>query len=100
MNVLLNLSLFLFLFLIFYVYAGYPLLMGIYGIVRPRPVKREESIEPSVSLIIPAFNEESGIENTLENKLALDYPPHKMEIIVVSDGSEDRTDDIVKAYEG
>lgn len=55
--------------------------------------------EFSVSIIISAYNEEKDIADTLRNKLALNYPRECMEIIVVSDGSEDRTDVIVQEYE-
>lgn len=57
-----------------------------------------QAIRPPVSLIISAFNEEAAIGAKLENSLALDYPRHRMEIIVASDGSTDRTDDIVRAF--
>ncbi len=54
--------------------------------------------EPSVAILIAAYNEERWIDETIRNKLALDYPLHKLEIIVVSDGSTDGTDMIVKRY--
>ena len=54
--------------------------------------------EPSVTILIAAYNEERWIDETIRNKLALDYPLHKLEIIVVSDGSTDGTDTIVKRY--
>ncbi|MES9991089.1 MAG: glycosyltransferase [Candidatus Thiodiazotropha sp.] len=53
---------------------------------------------PSVSLIITAHNEEGRIESKLLNSLELDYPSDKLEIIVASDCSTDRTDEIVSAY--
>ncbi|RLC41193.1 MAG: hypothetical protein DRH49_05835 [Candidatus Coatesbacteria bacterium] len=53
---------------------------------------------PSVSIIIPAYNEEEVIRRKIDNTLSLDYPEEKVEIIIVSDASEDGTDDIVKEY--
>lgn len=88
---------FISLFLIFYVYVGYPLAVLVFSRIRPRFVGKG-SMEPSVSIIIAAYNEESSIGATIENKLALDYPKEKLEIIVISDGSTDRTDEIVRQY--
>jgi len=85
------------LFLIFYTYAGYSLLiMAIAVFFRNRVDKKE--IEPKVTFLITAYNEEKSIAEKLENTLSLDYPANKLEIVVASDGSTDRTDDIVKGY--
>jgi cellulose synthase/poly-beta-1,6-N-acetylglucosamine synthase-like glycosyltransferase len=54
---------------------------------------------PFVSLLIPAYNEEAYIEEKVRNSLALDYPKDKLEIVVASDGSTDRTNEIVRRYE-
>lgn len=80
-----------------YTYLGYPLLVRILAWCRPRPVHRVP-IEPSVSFIIAAFNEEKDIAAKLENTLALEYPREKLEIVVASDGSTDGTHEIVQAY--
>ncbi len=85
------------LFLILYVYIFYPALTGILSSALKKSVKKSVSLR-SVSIIIPAYNEEKCIGDTIENKLKLDYPKDKLEIIVVSDGSGDRTDEIVKKY--
>lgn len=53
---------------------------------------------PSVSIIIPAYNEEETIRNAIESCLSLNYPKNKLEIIVVNDGSTDRTEEIVREY--
>lgn len=95
---MLTILFFLSLFFLFYVYAGYPLLAWILGNIFRRNV-RKNSLEPFVSILIAAYNEEACIEETLRNKLELDYPHDKLEIIVVSDGSTDRTDAIVKQFE-
>jgi cellulose synthase/poly-beta-1,6-N-acetylglucosamine synthase-like glycosyltransferase len=80
-----------------YVYAGFPLLVMLVGTLRGRAV-RKEPITPPLSLIIPAFNEEEVIAERLENAIASDYPAEALEIIVVSDGSSDRTESIVGAF--
>ena len=79
-----------------YVYAGYPaLLMGLSLFCR-RP-KKEPGYCPVLSVLIAAYNEEAHIGRKLAETLALDYPADKLEIVVVSDGSTDRTDAIVRA---
>ncbi len=85
------------LFLIFHPYATYPMTLGLWRALRPRPVRRAP-IEPSVSVLIPAYNEADVIANTLDALLAQDYPTHRLQILVVSDCSDDGTDDIVRAY--
>jgi cellulose synthase/poly-beta-1,6-N-acetylglucosamine synthase-like glycosyltransferase len=81
-----------------YVYFGYPLLLKLVVATRGRRVVRQRPIEPSVSLLISAYNEAAVIGRKLENALRLDYPPDRLEIIVVSDGSTDGTDDIVRSF--
>lgn len=80
-----------------YTYAGYPLLLLIMSRLRPREVKRG-AFEPSVSVIVTAYNEERDLAAKLENTLALDYPRELLEIIVASDCSTDRTDEIAHAF--
>jgi cellulose synthase/poly-beta-1,6-N-acetylglucosamine synthase-like glycosyltransferase len=82
-----------------YVYFGYPLVVLILSMVRPRPVHKK-TITPSVTVLIAAYNEAECIAATIENKLGLDFPKGQLEIIVVSDGSTDGTDEIVRRYEG
>ncbi len=53
---------------------------------------------PFVSIIIPAFNEEKTIYNTIKSAENLDYPKDKIEILVVNDGSRDRTYQVAKSY--
>lgn len=79
-----------------YVYIGYPAVLLVLSRVRPRRVRRVDHW-PSVSLIIPAHNEEEVIEAKVQNALALRYPKGRLEILVVSDGSSDRTDEIVRS---
>ena len=80
-----------------YTYAGYPLLLFIVSQLRPRAV-RSFPISPSVSVIITAYNEERDLAAKLENTLALDYSRELLEIIVTSDCSIDRTDEIARSF--
>jgi len=84
---------------LFYTYAGYPLLLALVSALRPRKVFRGE-FEPTVSVIITAYNEERDLKEKLENTLALDYPRELTEIIVASDCSSDRTDVIAREFAG
>lgn len=79
-----------------YIYAGYPLCVSLLATVLNRNVRKAD-IEPGVTVVIAAFNEEREIRDTVENKLAQQYPPDRLEVIVVSDGSTDRTDEIVRS---
>jgi len=82
---------------LFYVYAGYPLLVFVLAHLRPKKVTRA-AISPTVTVLITAFNEENSIAAKIENTLKLRYPAEKIEILVASDGSTDRTDEIVKSF--
>jgi cellulose synthase/poly-beta-1,6-N-acetylglucosamine synthase-like glycosyltransferase len=80
-----------------YVYIGYPLL--VWGLARlfGREPHRDD-VTPSVTLLIPAYNEEAHLEAKLKNSLALDYPKDRLTIVVVDDGSTDRTDEIATRF--
>jgi glycosyltransferase involved in cell wall biosynthesis len=75
-------------------HAGYPAAAAVAGRLRPKRVRKDQ-ITPSVTVIVPAYNEEAVIRRRLENLLALDYPADQLEIVVTSDASSDRTDEIV-----
>lgn len=84
--------------LVVYVYAGYAVLLTLIRYLGgARPVAAADQ-EPPVSLIISAFNEEAVIAEKIENSLALDYPRERLQIIVVSDCSDDRTDAVVAGF--
>lgn len=87
----------LLIFSMIYSMSLYPLLMWALSRVWRVRLKREP-ITPKVSQIIAAYNEEKAIAAKLENSLAFDYPKEKLEVIVVSDGSTDRTDEIVRSF--
>jgi cellulose synthase/poly-beta-1,6-N-acetylglucosamine synthase-like glycosyltransferase len=80
-----------------YVYLGYPLLLALVGLFARRS-KASLGYLPKISVLIAAYNEETGIQKKIEQTLTLEYPPDKMEIIVLSDCSTDRTDEIVKSF--
>ncbi len=83
--------------LVTYVYFGYPLLLWLGTTRRTRTFRRMAS-RPLVSIIVAAHDEESCIEEKLRNLLALDYPRDKVEILIGSDGSSDRTEEIVRRF--
>ena len=80
-----------------WVYVGYGVVLWLASLVRARPVRRAP-IEPTVSLIICAYNEGRTIRRKLEEVFGLDYPSGKLEVIVASDGSTDETDAVVREY--
>lgn len=82
-----------------YTYAGYPALIALVSTLRPRRIRRAEC-RPAITVIITAYNEERALAEKLRNTLALDYPRDLMEVIVASDCSDDRTDEIVKSFSG
>lgn len=89
--------------LLAHAYAGYPLsLLALAtagwrrGASKPTPVRATGP--PTVALVISAYNEEACMEAKIANTLALDYPRHRLRVIVVSDGSTDRTEAIVRAH--
>jgi cellulose synthase/poly-beta-1,6-N-acetylglucosamine synthase-like glycosyltransferase len=75
-------------------HAGYPAAVAVAGRLRPKRVRKEQ-ITPSVTVIVPAYNEEAVIRRRVENLLELDYPAGRLDIVVTSDASEDRTDEVV-----
>ena len=85
--------------MIFYAYLGYPLSLFFISMFFARERSTENLKElPPVSLLISAYNEEKVIKDKIENSLLLDYPKELLEIVVISDGSTDRTEEIVKQY--
>lgn len=76
--------------------ALYSLFAATVARLRPRPVHKGAFV-PSVSVIVAAHDEQAVIERRVENLLGLDYPPELVEIVVASDGSSDRTDELIAA---
>ncbi|MCK5091151.1 MAG: glycosyltransferase, partial [Gammaproteobacteria bacterium] len=81
---------------ILFAYIGYPMMLVLINKVR-KPTSRldDDRYIPSVSLIIPVHNEEHIIREKLHNIFQLDYPEEKLELIIVSDDSTDKTREIV-----
>ena len=88
---------FSFLVPVFYTYVGYPFLLAIWGLKNHWPIVREYCT-PSVTIVIAAWNEERHIGARIENCLQQVYPPEMLQILVVSDGSIDKTSQIVKSF--
>jgi cellulose synthase/poly-beta-1,6-N-acetylglucosamine synthase-like glycosyltransferase len=80
-----------------YAVALYPLLVAVLSRLWRNEFERRP-ITPAVSLLIAAFNEEESIAAKIQNALETDYPADQLEIIVASDASTDRTDEIVRAF--
>lgn len=80
-----------------YVYFGYPCLLWLLGLRKSFHPRTREDFWPSVSVLISARNEERDIGWKVAETLNWDYPPDRLEVLVASDASEDRTDEIVQA---
>ena len=87
----------LFITIFLYTYIGYPLLLMLLARYRQR-VWKQAAITPTVTLVIPAYNEGAYIAAKLENSVALDYPQDKIKIVVVSSGSTDETIAVATEY--
>jgi len=84
-----------------YAYVGYPAVLWFLwrsGLLHEQSRGEEEFCLPSVTMIISAFNEEEVIGDKIENTLSLKYPRALLEVVVASDGSDDRTSDIVRRF--
>ena len=78
-------------------HALYPVTVALAARLRTRRVARDDAYLPSVAVIVTAYNEEDAIERRLENLRALDYPPELLELVVTSDASTDRTEELAEA---
>lgn len=86
--------------LLLYTYIGFLLILAIRSILFPKPYQSDDACRYSVSMIICAYNEALKIKDKIENILLLDYPADLFEAVIVSDGSDDGTNEIISAYEG
>ena len=84
-------------FVILYIYFGYPLLLEVLSLNKKHNKQKSENALKA-TLIVAAHNEEEVIREKIENSLSLDYPKDKLEIIVASDASTDKTNEIVREY--
>jgi cellulose synthase/poly-beta-1,6-N-acetylglucosamine synthase-like glycosyltransferase len=85
--------------LIFHIIAGYPLVLAVWRSATRPAVRKDFSYTTTVSVIMAVHNGDTMIRRKLQTLLALDYPHELMRIIVVSDGSTDRTESIVREFE-
>ena len=96
------LTFWIFFYIIFYTFFGYGILL--YFLVRikrvfKKPISLPQTVELStVSIIIAAYNEEDLIEEKINNCISLNYPENKLQLIFITDGSSDRTPDVVRKY--
>ena len=88
-----------------YAYAGYPLILWALDALRRAPregraAAGESDLEtwPSVSVVLAVYNERAQVREVLDTLLAVDYPAERRQILVISDASDDGTDDIVRSY--
>ncbi len=81
-----------------YFFALYVSVFLLMTFFEERPKFKRLNVLPSVSVIVPAYNEGESIEKTLSSLMALDYPREKLEIIVVNDGSNDCTQNVVERF--
>jgi len=86
------------IFLVIYTYIFYPLTLVFISKFVKREYKRDENFVPKVSILVAAYNEEKIIAERIENLLSLHYPADALEILVGSDGSNDRTVEIAKTF--
>lgn len=81
-----------------YAYAGYPAALALLARRGRRVSQPPLRAWPTVSIVVPVYNEEQIIADTLEHVLAIDYPKDRLQILVVSDASSDGTDEIVRSF--
>ena len=82
-----------------YSYLVYPAGLWLLGRGRISPVRRPvPSVWPEITVTVPCYNEEKAIADTITRLLALDYPSDRRHILVISDASTDRTDEIVETF--
>ena len=84
--------------LIAYAYAGYPALLLMAARRPSTPTLALPAELPRVTILVAAYNEEAQIADTIEALLRLDYPADRRQIIIASDASTDRTDEIVRSF--
>jgi len=82
---------------VLYVLAGYPLLLGQYAKRFPKPIQKRP-LYPTVTVIVPVRNGERWVKAKIRSLLASDYPADLLNVLIVSDGSTDRTEELVESY--
>lgn len=85
-------------FIIYWANIGYPISIILIGKISKKKNKKLNNYEPTVTIMVVAHNEEKIIKEKLENVLKIDYPKEKLEILVSSDNSTDKTNEITKNF--
>lgn len=86
--------------IIFYIIIGYPLLLAMLGSRSAPAIAKDLGYQPSVTVILAVYNGAAFIRAKLETLLDLDYPMERVQILVVSDGSTDGTEEVVREFAG
>ncbi len=90
--------------ILFFCYIGYGIILLLLNTVRTLFVSPKKTYETEewlpVTMIIASYNEEEVLEQKIRNTLAIDYPPEKLHVIFVTDGSTDRSAEIIRRYAG
>ncbi len=84
--------------MLLYLLFGYPLLLATFSWRHKPPVAKNPNWLRSVTVLLPVYNGEAFLRSKLESILALDYPKNLLEVLVISDGSTDRTDAIAREF--
>ena len=82
--------------LLCYAFIGYPLLLKALALFSTTPSLVDEKLTPMLSMILSVYNEEAVIREKIANFHALDYPHHSLEFVIISDGCDDGTEEIVR----
>ena len=82
---------------ILYTYFGYPVLIFLLAKMIRKP-EAYQAFQPAVTLLIAAYNEETVIEEKIKNSLTINYPKELFQILIITDGSADKTPEIAKRY--
>lgn len=85
------------LLILVYAYLGYPLLLEVWAPVRVRPWRRAPTL-PTVTVVVAAWDEAPTLPRRITNLLAQEYPAARLDVIIVSDGSTDRTDEVMRQF--
>lgn len=83
---------------IIYTYLGYPFLVYLLNSLFKKPKRSYPEHFPNITILIPCFNEQDFVKQKIENLLSVDYPADKLEIVFVTDGSTDDTNEIISSY--
>jgi len=84
---------------VLYTYAGYALVVGLWAkAARGRRVPLASGFEPEVTLVVPAYNEADILDEKVRNCLALDYPANKLQLLFITDGSDDHSGAVLAAH--